>query len=334
MMKYLQVLILIVTICSCNNSNKPDVSKIKVDISIERFEQSFFQIDTNNISVGLTDVRNRFPDFYPLFIQHILQLNPSDSSSIGIIKAIISGYRDINNTIQSKYNNINWLQKELTESFRYVKYYFPKYTVPGVITFIGTLDAPGIVLTPTHLGIGLHQYAGKNFSVYKDEQVQQLYPSYISRRFDQEYIVPNSMKAVVDDIYPDQTIGKPLIEQMVEKGKQLYLLDHFLPDAHDTLKTGYTKRQLDWVQKNEGNVWSYIIQNENIYSIEPTVIQIYMGEAPFTQNMPEDSPGNIGQWIGWQIMKKFANSSDTLTVQKILQTPAKKIFEGAKYRPK
>jgi uncharacterized protein YjaZ len=112
------------------------------------------------------------------------------------------------------------------------------------------------------------------------------------------------------------------------------LLDHFLPDAHDTLKTGFSKTQLDWVQGNEGNVWSYIIQNENIYSIEPTVIQIYMGEAPFTQNMPQSSPGNIGQWIGWQIVKRFANSSDTLTLQKVLQAPAKKVFEGAKYRPK
>ncbi len=333
-MKYLIFICFCVLFYGCNNKNTPDVSNIKVDLQIERFEQSFFQIDTNNISAGLTEVRNRFPDFYPFFIQHILQLNPADTSSAEIIKAIITGYRDINDTIQLKYNNINWLQKDLAESFRYVKYYFPQYAIPGVITFVATLDAPGIVLTPTHLGIGLHQYAGKNFSVYKDEQVQQLYPSYISRRFDKEYIVPNSMKAVVDDIYPDQTVGKPLIEQMVEKGKQLYLLDHFLPDAHDTLKTGYTKTQLNWVQENEGNVWSYIIQNENIYSIEPTVIQIYMGESPFTQNMPESSPGNIGQWIGWQIVKKFANSSDTLTLQKVLQTPAKKIFEGAKYRPK
>lgn len=333
-MKCISTLLFFILIWSCNNSNKPDVSNIKVDVKIKRFEQSFFQIDSNNISAGLTKVRNSFPDFYPFFFQYILQLNPADTSSAGIIKAIITGYRDVNDTIQLKYNNLNWLQKDLEESFRYVKYYFPQYTIPGVITFVATLDAPGIVLTPTDLGIGLHQYAGKNFSVYKDEQVQQLYPSYISRRFDKEYIVPNSMKAVVDDIYPDQTVGKPLIEQMVEKGKQLYLLDHFLPDAHDTLKTGYTKTQLEWVRENEGNVWSYLIQNENIYSIEPNVIQIYMGEAPFTQNMPESSPGNIGQWIGRQIVKKFANSSDTLTLQKVLQTPTKKVFEGAKYRPK
>ena len=34
---------------------------------------------------------------------------------------------------------------------------------------------------------------------------------------------------IVDDLFPDQSNGKPLIEQMVEKGKQWYLLDKFLP---------------------------------------------------------------------------------------------------------
>jgi len=121
---------------------------------------------------------------------------------------------------------------------------------------------------------------------------------------------------------------------MIEKGKQWYLLDKFLPDAPDSVKTGFTQKQLNWVKENEGNVWAYIIKNENLYSIEPTVIQTYLGEAPSTQGMPEASPGNIGQWMGWRIVQKFAQNNNKLTVQQILQTPPKTIFEEAKYRPK
>ena len=222
------VFTIFVLFISCKNGkNKPDVSDIKVDVRIERFEQSFFKIDTNNIARGLADLRNGFPRFYPFFMQDILQLNPMDTGSFTIVRNIISSYLPINDSIQKKYKDLDWLKEELTEGFKYVKHYYPQYRVPGVITFIATLDAPGVVLTSDHIGIGLHQYAGKNFSVYQAEPVQQMYPTYISRRFDKEYITPNCMKAVADDIYPDKSVGRPLIEQMVEKGKRLFLLQKF-----------------------------------------------------------------------------------------------------------
>ncbi len=333
-MRQLIVAAAIVLFFSCSNeNNKPDVSDIKVDFKIERFEQSFFKIDTSNIPAGINQVNQRFPNFFPFYVQQILRVPPAEATPV--IKQILVSYAPINDSIQKKYSNLNWLKDELTTGFKYVKYYYPSYTLPGVITFIGTFDAPGVVLTPHYLGIGLHQYAGKNFSVYKDQQLQEMYPDYISRRFDKEYMGVNSMKALVDDLYPDSSAGKPLVEQMIEKGKQWYLLDKFLPDTPDSLKTGYTKRQLDWVKNNEGNIWGFFTSNTDIYTIDPAIIQDYIGEGPFTRGMPEGgSPGNIGQWVGWQIVKKFAEKNPKLTVQQVLATPAKTIFGEAKYKPK
>lgn len=327
-----------VLILSCNNGkDKPDVADINVTVPLERFEQLFFSIDTNNLGSSLQNVAAKSA-FYTDFMQNILQVRPYDTSAgsetVTVVKNFIGSYKPIYDSIEEKYTNLDWLKEDLTDAFKYVKYYYPNYKVPKAVTFIAPLDAPGAVLTTQYLGIGLHQYAGKNFSVYQSPEIQQLYPTYISRRFDKEYIVANSMKAIVDDVYPDQSVGRPLVEQMIEKGKQWFLLDHFLPDAPDSVKTGYTKKQLDWVEENEGNAWSYILKNENLYSIEPVTIQTYIGEAPFTQVMPESSPGNLGQWIGWRIIQEFASKNETLTVQQILQTPAKTIFESAKYRPK
>jgi hypothetical protein len=50
--------------------------------------------------------------------------------------------------------------------------------------------------------------------------------------------------------------------------------------------------------------------------------------------MSEASPGNIGQWVGWQIIKSYTEKKSGLTPQQLLQTDAKKIFEEAKYKPK
>jgi uncharacterized protein YjaZ len=126
---------------------------------------------------------------------------------------------------------------------------------------------------------------------------------------------------------------------MIEKGKRWYLLSKFLPDTPDTLITGYSKQQMEWCKANEGNAWGYINQNENIYSVEQSTIQIYIGEAPFTQTLPhgnagEGSPGNIGAWLGWRIVESYAAQKPGIRLTDILRTDAKKIFQESKYRPK
>lgn len=332
---YFLLIIVLLAACS-NNENKPDVSGIKVDVQIERFEPVFFSIDTGQVAAGLNSIADH--PFTNEFVEYILQAKLSHAAiydpSRQVVIDFLKSYRSIYDSIQKKYPKLDWLEEELEEGFRYVKYYYPQYKVPKVITFIGTLDAPGTVVTPDYLGIGLHQFGGKDFSVYQDPQVQQMYPSYISRRFDKEYITANAMKAIADDIYPDKSVGRPLVEQMIEKGKVWYLVDHFLPEVPDSVKTGYTQKQLDWAAENEGEAWAFITKQENLFSIEPHVIQTYIGEAPFTQNMPESSPGNLGQWIGWRMIQQYAERNEKLTLQEILATPARTIFEGSKYRPK
>jgi hypothetical protein len=335
-MRSLTLVFLSLMFFACNHSNdKPDVSGIEVKFTISRFEKDFFKIDTNNLGAGLARINQEYPNFFPFYMQQILRVPDSGPSSYPVIKSIVSGYHGINDSIQKKYKNLDWLKGELTTGFKYTKHYYTDYKIPNIITFIGSFDAPGVVLTSQYLGIGLHQFAGKNFSVYKEAQLVEVYPDYISRRFDKEYIVPNCMKAVVDDIYPDSSVGRPLIEQMIIKGKQWYLLDHFLPGTEDSLKTGFTAKQLDWVNRNEGNIWGYITSNTDIYTIDPSVIQDYIGEGPFTRGLPEgSSPGNIGQWVGWQIVKKFADKNPELSVQQVMATSPVNIFQEAKYKPK
>jgi hypothetical protein len=334
-MRQFYVLAISVLFIACNGGkDKPDVSGIDVKLEVERFEKSFFKTDTNDLSAGLNNLQKEYPQFYPMFMQNIIGIDPAGPEGTYVLKNIISSYHPINDSLQAKYKNLDWLKSDLTQSFKYVKHYFPSYKVPRVVTYVGTFDAPGVVLTPTYLGIGLHQFAGKEFSVYRTNEIQQMYPSYISRRFDKEYMVAGAMKAVADDIYPDKSTSRPLIEQMIEKGKHWFLLDHFLPDEPDSIKTGYSARQVAWLDDNEGHVWGYIIKNENLYSVEPPTIQTYIGEAPFTQGMPESSPGNLGQWVGWRIVQQYAQKHKEMNMQQILQIAARTIFEEAKYKPK
>lgn len=337
-MKKLLFLLVSTAFFACNNkSNGPDVSGIKVDIPVARFDRAFFSMDSLNIPAGLRQLQQQYPDFYTDFMQQVLGVSGADTNrnTLFVTHEFLAGYRPIYDSLQAVYKKTDWLKEELEHAYQYVKYYFPKYNPGKATLFVGPFDAPGVATTRSGIAIGLQQFAGSTFSVYQSEQGQELFPIYISRRFAPEYITANCMKAVVQDLFPDESGGKSLIEQMVEKGKQWYLLDKFMPFAPDSVKTGYTRHQLEWCKEFEGNIWSHIVKNEDLQSLTPSTIQVYIGEGPFTQGLSqEDSPGNIGQWIGWQIVKKFAQKNSSMTPEEIMRTSAKKILEEAKYKPK
>jgi hypothetical protein len=333
---------------SCNNtSNAPDTSGIKLALRVERFDKDFFNADSNSMMNALPALQKKYPGFLPIFINYILglgPLKPDNPAAFEGSKRFLHLTKPLYDSVQKQYAGTDELLNEFENALRYVKLYFPSYKTPDkIIMLVGPIDGLAQMGTdhstnfigPDFLGISLQFYLGRNFSAYNDEYfVNNVAPRYRSRRFEKPYIVPDAMKLVADDLFPDQTTGKPLIEQIIEKGKQWWLLDKFLPQTADSLKTGYTQKQLVWCKINEGLIWNYIVTNENLYTVDPTSIQTYIGEAPTTQNMPEQSPGNIGVWIGWQIVKKFVSENPSLSTEQVMKSDAKKILEEAKYKPK
>jgi hypothetical protein len=283
-------------------------------------------------------LKQQFPYFLNDFIVNILGAGPlSDTSNSAIIasRQFLTSYIQVKDSIELQFENLDWLENELRTPFRLLKYYFPSYQLPGkIVAYIGPFDAPGIAITRYTLAIGLQLYAGKDFSFYTSVQGQELYPRYISRRFEKPYICVNSMNALAEDLFPDSSAGKSLIEQMIRKGKYWWLADRLLPETPDSLKTGFTGKQLAWCRANEGLIWNFILQNNDIFTVDPDLIKSYIGDAPNTDGMPEISPGNIGQWVGWQIVKKYLANHSSISPRELMKTEAKKIFEEAKYKPK
>jgi len=320
--------------------NIPDVSGIKIVLPVQRFDKDFFSLDTNNISAGMSRLGQKYPVMLPLFLQNII--GTSDTAGI---KTFIRLSQKLNADASKIFERFDDVKKDIETGLKFVKHYFPDYKLPdSIITILGPPDAMAqttsgeptpVFLRPGFIGISLQFYMGKDYPMYQDEFfISTVAPLYRSRRFEKQFIAGDVFKLIADDIYPDKALGKPLIEQFIEKGKQSYLIDHLLPFIADSIKTGYTQKQLEWCQKNEGDIWAYIIANENLNSVEPVVVQTYIGESPFTQGMSQSSPGNIGQWVGWQIIKKFAEKNPELSLQQILNTEARKILDEAKYKPK
>ena len=346
MKKTIAVLFAVIIIISCNNVDAPDVSGIKADIEVQRFDRDFFSIDTTSVLPSLQSLYSKYPSFFGDYLQNILGLPAVSDTSIATINAIrrfMSDYKPIRDSAETVFQKTDRIEEDIEQSLRYIKHYFPKYQLPRkLITFIGPMDAYfegslggyGDVITNDALAVGLQLHLGKDFSLYKSEMGQALYPSYISRRFAPEYIPVNCTKNIVDDMFPDQSTGKHLVLQMVEKGKRMYVLDRLMPHTDDTLKIGYTGSQLKGCYNNEGLIWNYFLTNGLLYNNDPAMIKNYIGESPNTPEFGTGAPGNIGLFTGWQIVKKYMDNNKSISLEALMQTDPKKLFEESKYRPK
>lgn len=348
-MNKLLVIICCIVLFSCkSNKDIPDISQVKVELNTKRFEQDFFAIDTENVAASMQQILKKYPRFTPDFVENILGLdmdslliphNRQDSA----VRLFLHDYRPVKDSADKIFKNFGEEAGEIKQALQFVKYYFPSYKLPAnVITFIGPINAnfetsfgtQGDILTTEGLGIGLQLHLGKNFSFYQSAEGQEQYPAFLSNNFDPQHIPVNAMRTIVDDMFPDGSRGKALIEQMVEKGRRLYLLTKFLPHTPEYICIGYTNKQLVDAYKNEAVIWDFFLNNDLLNNAEENIVKNYVGEGPKTQELGEDSPGNIGSFAGLQIVKKYMEKYPETKLQELMKSDAREIYTNSKYKPR
>jgi hypothetical protein len=322
---------------SCNNHNKvPDVSNIKISLSTDRFERNLFDTTANNLFAYIRKLQSNDPSFTTAFLTTILNVDPTwpTDSAAEYVNNFIKAYRPVYDSAEKIFPDFTAYENEIKKGLQYVKYYYPDYKVPGkIITYIGPADGYGDILSEDALIIGLQHHLGKDFSLYKSELVQQTYPDYISNRFEPGYIAVNALKNIVNDLYPEKNDDKPLVNQMIEKGKRLYLLANFLPFAEEYKLIGFTKKQLEDAYAHEEVIWDMFVKNGSLQTSDKNIIKNYIGESPKTPELGEGAPGNIGSFAGWQIVKKYMQKNAATTLQQLMSLETEQIFQQAKYKP-
>ena len=337
-MRTLAVAILFSTVLfSCNNNeNVPDVSDIKISISTYRFEQKLFDTTANNLANYIAKLQNNDPNFTATYLSNILNVDPTwpIDTAAKYVNGFINAYRPVYDSAEKLFKDFTPYEKEIKKGLQFVKYYFPVYKIPEkVITYIGPADGYGDILSNEGLIIGLQHHLGKNFYLYKSSLVQETYPEYISNRFEPGYIVVNCMNNIVNDLYPEKTDDKPLVNQMIEKGKRLYLLSKFLPGIEEHKLISFTEKQMEDAYAHEAVIWNLFVKNSYLQINDKSIIKNYIGEGPKTPELGEGAPGNIGSFAGWQIVKKYMQKNAATTLQQLMNLDAETIFQAAKYKP-
>jgi hypothetical protein len=331
----LRILFIVLFFCSCHGK-APDVSDIHVNMNTKRFEKDLFKLDSAHFESQFPKLLNDYPEFGINFLNTILNADPrwSIDTTKNYVTGFTSSYRVLYDTAEQIFSDFSRYENEIKSGIQYLKHYFPKAQVPEkIITYIGPLDGYGDILSNDAFIIGLQHHLGAKASFYQSSWLNETYPNYISRRFDPNTISVNCMTNIILDIYPEKFDELTLANQMIEKGKRLYLLSKVLPEKEEYWLIGYSKEQLENCYKNEAMIWELFIQNNLLQIVNNNIIKNYIGESPKTQELGESSPGNIGSFVGWQIVKKLMNKNESIGLTELMKTNPDLILEKAKYKP-
>jgi gliding motility-associated lipoprotein GldB len=308
---------LTLALISCDNKSKAEksVETIPLKIKVERFDKLFFETPPQD----LNKLKKEFPYFFP----------SGNDDSVWLNKMKNPLWRELYTEVQKKYSNFEPIQKELETLFKHIKYYFPQTKTPKVITVISEMDYNNKVIYADSLVIiSLELYLGKDHKFYQ-------FPNYLKQNFEQKQILPDVVSSFSIQKIPPVSDNN-LLGQMIYFGKQLVLKDLLLPDYSDADKMGYMPEQVKWCQENESYMWRYFIENELLYNNDQKLNNRFINSAPFSKfylEIDNESPGSVGSWIGWQIVRSFMKNNE-VPLEELLKMNAKEIFEKSKYKPK
>lgn len=319
MKKYFFLLIAAFCLVSCKKETKKevDVSAIPVSFKVERFDQKFYTASPQDLPKLKKEYPFLFPEMY--------------ADSVWIYKLNDTISRELFQEVQKKYTELGNLEPQIENLLKHVKYYYPGKKTPRVITVITEVDVDAkSIFVDDFLFISLDCYLGKDHKFYKS------FPEYMRLEFEESQILPDIVSSFsYGKIAPPK--NRTLLSLMVYKGKELYLKDLLIPDVEDHDKIAYTPEKLKWCKENESQIWSYFIENKLLYDTNPKNEQRFMNEAPFSKfylEIDNESPGRIGAWLGWQIVRSYMENHPDVTLEDLLALSAKELFEESKYKPK
>lgn len=303
----------VATACKKETAEVEAVEAPPITVQVERFEQAFFESSRNE----LPELKQKFPEFFPKGVP----------DEVWIEKMEHPQWRELYAEVQKQHGDFSKSKAELEKLFANIRHFFPDTRIPKVVTLIGDMDYTAKTIYADSLAlVALELYLGKNHRFYTD-------PKYLTVNYEPRQIAPDMAESFMFGKIPP--LGEDLISKMVYWGKMLYAKDVLLNGFTDAEKIGYTPEQLAWSKENEAYIWRYFVDEQLLYSTDPKLENRFINPGPFSKfylEIDNESPGRIGQYMGWQIVRSYMENNET-RFQDMLKLDARTLFEKSKYKP-
>ncbi len=316
---------------SCTRKNRldVDVSGMVISPAFHHFEDVLFNIPD---TLFFEQFRAIYPSFDILFMK-----KPFDSLIATEMLVFKTDPRSIQlySKKRQMMGDMDTQKDAIREILKRYHYHFSRVPEHDIYTYISGLDMNliqmPVIVNDTLIIIFNDFFLGRDFEPYISLGI----PEYKRRWMEPWNIAPEMARQLAFLKSGPPEAAETLLDQMVFQGKVLYFLDAMLPQAPDTLKIQYTQSQLEWCENNQRNIWAYLVGNNILYSTDQNISKMMIMDAPFTSTFTETSPGRLGHWLGWQIVRKYMQKHSGISLEELMQEKdAQKILAESGYKPR
>ncbi|NNE56398.1 MAG: hypothetical protein HKN32_10280 [Flavobacteriales bacterium] len=313
--------IILLLISSCKDSPLDiDVSGVEIEFTAKRFDKALFSSDYSDWQSLNQDLYQTYGEFWPNYQEVVLQLGPAgDSATLAECHRFVSDptVQEIQTAIEKVHDPlIKEYNSALQDAFKHYRYYFDN-PVPEIYYYNSGFNF-GIFPMDSCMGIGLDFFLGSDHEIIQKVPLE-VFPQYRKRKMDPQYLVTDAMRGWLVVSNQQKMDFKDLQSQIIDFGKVLYTLDACMPNTPDSLKMNYTSAQQDWVERNEERVWQEIAKDDVLFQTQSFEVSKWVSDGPFTSapGIPQDSPPQLGIWIGWQVVRDYMAENPEVTINQL-----------------
>lgn len=326
---------------SCNNDEKaPDVSDVKIELNTRRLDLDLAKMDTTKIADGLQVLGMKYPDFLNFWLDELMQFGVNgyySDTTIGVREHLhqfltYKDFRGLFDTVAAHFPDTKSIDEPVKKGFQYYKHYYPGRTVPKIVYFISGLNNWSVVTVDTGIiGIGLDMYLGAGYPHYKSVGI----PDYMTPQLRPEAAPVNVFRAIHEDRHPFVAENRNLLDMMIQRGKEQYFLSKVIPFVPEATRLAFTEEQLKWCGENEALVYNFFVKSNMLFETAWGKILRYVNDGPEAAGMPKESPGNVGTWLGWQIVKAYMAKHPEMQMDALFAlNDAQAILQESQYKPR
>ena len=305
-----------------------------VEIAIVRFDSAQLAMSPNNVRAGIEQLYAEYEEFMPLFVEGILRLPTEDTAYLcemytRFLTDTVMGFSQTNALAQEKFANVDSLQEILNNGFSRLHYLYPDWEIPSKIYLFVSGFNSSVMYYENIMGVGVDMYLGSDYPYYN-----QVVYNYQKQTMRKECVAGDLLSMYLAYHVAYNSKHNRLLDHLIFRGKQMFLLSQLLPDEPAWEIIGYSKEQWDWCETYEQAIWNRIMEKRDLFKTESGVRASYLNEGPFTAEISQESPGRLGIWVGWQIVNSYMRNNEHVTIQELMsEGDAQKLLEESFYKP-
>ncbi|MBQ6723025.1 MAG: hypothetical protein IJQ84_00735 [Paludibacteraceae bacterium] len=303
------------------------------DVEIVRFDRALLNVNESTVGQDIRVLYDEYPVFMPLWVEDILGIPSWDTAILEqqlpkFLEDTLYGFKQTNALERELFADISDIQKPLNKAFTRIHWLYPEMEIPTLYLFISGFVTP-IFMEDDLIGIGADMYLGSDYEYYN-----RVVYEYQKQTMRKECIPVDVVSAYLFRTLPYTSTKSRLLDQMIYRGKVMYLTAQLFDDLPGYEVMGWTKDQWKWCERNEEAIWHLVMDKRDLFKTESLVLTSYLNDGPFTSEISQDSPGRLGIWLGWRIVESYMAHNEDVTLQELIAEPdAQKILEESYYKP-